>query len=402
MLDLQVRAGRPVSTLFATAESSRARVLLDLLAQAPHDLPSQTVSARPATLAEIQEALPQGTVLVAYAVTGDLLIVWMVSTERAEVVYRTIDSESLESAAGRFVRLLQSGRNRFEALRLAAELYNVLVLPIEPWLVAESSLVIVPDKFLAQVPFAALRSRQRGRFLVEDHPLAFAPSATLYLRSLRRDCELTSGTARPLVVGNPAFDRTGISPSLVDLPQAEAEALRVAEILGDADLVTGPEATKRSFLAMAPQASSVHLAVHGIADYQQPLLSRFLLARDPDSGDPGVLYAYELYRLQFHATRLVFLSSCAAAAGPALGREGNLSLVRPFLATGVPAVVGSLWPVPDKTPGDLVVRFYSGLESGVDPARALRAAQIEQIRAKPGTAAGWNWAAFQLHGGACP
>jgi CHAT domain-containing protein len=357
-------------------------------------------SAPPPTPDEVRRELSDGTILVEYALTGDTLITWVISRQRIEIFYKGIDSKLLERTAKRFIALLDEGIDKENVSRLAGALYRELLTPVEKSLEAGSSLVIVPDKYLAQIPFAALRFNETARYLVEDHPIVVAPSSALYLRSVQRDCELSSRISRPLVIGNPAFDRS--AQSLEDLPQAANEARRVAQLLESAQPLTGLTATKRAFLALAPGASLIHLAVHGIADHQRPLLSRFLLARDPESGDSGILYAYDIYRLHLHNTRLTFLSSCSTARGPVQGREGTLDLVRPFLAAGVPSVIGSLWSVQDEATEEMVSHFYAALKAGLDPARALRKAQLEEIHEDGRHPLhSWNWAAFQLYGGTC-
>jgi CHAT domain-containing protein len=75
-------------------------------------------------------------------------------------------------------------------------------------------------------------------------------------------------------------------------------------------------------------------------------------------------------------------------------------LVRPLIAAGVPAVIGSLWDVNDATAEALLVSFHRHYGQGLDAAAAMQAAQVEMIRNTKNT--GFQrpmaWAPFQVIG----
>jgi CHAT domain-containing protein len=57
------------------------------------------------------------------------------------------------------------------------KLYDQLIRPIQPRLGnGETTLAIVADGELTALPMNALRDRDRGRYLFEDHPIRFAGS----------------------------------------------------------------------------------------------------------------------------------------------------------------------------------------------------------------------------------
>jgi CHAT domain-containing protein len=73
--------------------------------------------------------------------------------------------------------------------------------------------------------------------------------------------------------------------------------------------------------------------------------------------------------------------------------------VRPIIAAGVPAVVGSLWDIQDATTVDVMVSFHRHYRRGNDVAAALQAAQLEMLRNKnPGLRSVLAWAPFQVVG----
>jgi CHAT domain-containing protein len=94
------------------------------------------------------------------------------------------------------------------------------------------------------------------------------------------------------------------------------------------------------------------------------------------------------------------LSACSTAVGaPAFG-EGVLSLARPFLAAGVPQVIGTLWDIDDRAGRTLMPRFHWWRQQGVGTAEALRRSQVELMTSgDPVVRDPRTWAAFVLVGG---
>jgi CHAT domain-containing protein len=77
-----------------------------------------------------------------------------------------------------------------------------------------------------------------------------------------------------------------------------------------------------------------------------------------------------------------------------------MSLGRPFLAAGVPAVVASLWDIDDAVSRRFFVAFHRALLAKAEPALALRVTQLELIRSRdPALAHPAAWAPFICMGG---
>jgi CHAT domain-containing protein len=78
-----------------------------------------------------------------------------------------------------------------------------------------------------------------------------------------------------------------------------------------------------------------------------------------------------------------------------LKSEGSLSLARSFFAAGVPAVIGSLWPISDEAARLAARTFHERLRAGDTPAESLRQAQLN-LRVH-----GWrfrDWATLRIIG----
>lgn len=117
----------------------------------------------------------------------------------------------------------------------------------------------------------------------------------------------------------------------------------------------------------------------------------------PDLGrDNGLLQACEIFDgLRIHAD-LVTLSACKTALGRDMGGEGLFGLTRAFQYAGARTVLASLWSVADRSTAKLMRRFYGHLTAGKSKDEALRAAQLELVRAGGPTAHPRHWAAFEL------
>ncbi len=154
------------------------------------------------------------------------------------------------------------------------------------------------------------------------------------------------------------------------------------------------------FLAALGRYRIIEFAGHAQVDTRAPLFSRLLLA--PEGSDKGVLFARDLYGRHFSGTEVVILAACATAGGALADSEGLASLSRPFLAGGVPAVIGSLWAVNDQATAELSIELHRHLAAGADPATALRAAQLKLLSSYGEQSTIGTWAAFELFGAGRP
>jgi CHAT domain-containing protein len=395
---------------FAYAEKSRAFEPLHRVLQsgfAPPSFRKLMGDGETISIARIQASLPAGTVLLEYCVLDDRTYVWIISRHGFE--HRTLPKATAGDIQ-RWTDALQSAARRVDASAFEAGLlapYAELIAPaldaiakMQPG-AAPDRLIVIPDGAIHGLPIAALRNPVTKHYLIEDVTVSFAGSTSLYLFSVARDAALPSGgDPSLLLVGNPAFDPAlAFAWQMRRLPGAEREVKSIARENPGAEMLRGAEATVPRFLERAPHHETVHVAAHAIANPQQPARSFLLMA--PSPGEPGTLDAEQLLtRLKLQKTRLVVLSACSSAGGLPVGPEGVAPLVRPFIVSGVPAVVGSLWDVDDATAETLLVSFHRNYRQGSDAAEALRAAQLELLG---NTTAGHNepvltWAAFQVIG----
>jgi CHAT domain-containing protein len=402
MIQLQMEQRHRFDIAFSYSERARARVLLDwLLAQpAGRMSPAPHGQAEPAfgDPASLQRRLSAGTAVLEYWALPRSLVIWVLRRDNFQVQSVPVDRRTLEGLVQRLSHELAQ-KQRTAVLRTSAQLYDLLIRPVARHLRPGDRLVAVPDGALHRLPFVLLRDRRTERYLIEDHICSVAPSVRILLASLAKDRELAvPQPPRALVISNPAFD-LALFPSLLRLKSTWTEEAVLRSFPGSR-IVRDQAATRKTFLEAAGQFDIVHFGGHSLVNPEYPLLSQMVFAADADDPNRGVLYSGDILRQSFPRTRLAVLASCSTATGKISRTEGIESLARPFLATGVPAVVAALWDVDDALTAKLFSRFYGHLRESFDPTAALREAQIEALRA--GTAAESNpksWGAFELIGG---
>ena len=388
------------------AEASRARSLHDLMtkgARFPDDGKQPEFSSASVTPAlefeEIKRRMPERAQLLAYAVLADQIIIWVVRKDSIESETVKISRNELNEKTRRYLHLLtRPSPDRAEITNYARELYTTLIKPVEDHLDKNLQLCIVPDDKLNFVPFVSLVSPDSGNYLIEDYALQIAPSATVFITSTENAKLRQSGRSeRLLVVGNPHFDRTRFD--LPDLPASGREAEAIAKLYG-ATALTGDEAVVSRVKASLAEADVIHLATHAVTDNDSPLLSKLLLASVRDEmHHPSSSYitAADIYRMKLRRARLVVLSACQTGVEKTYRGEGAIGLARPFIAAGVPLVVGSLWPVESEATASLMISFHKHRKEGKPSVEALRHAQREAItNSKRST---FGWAAFVVMGG---
>ncbi|MBV8515978.1 MAG: CHAT domain-containing protein [Acidobacteria bacterium] len=373
---------------FVYADRSRAFEPLNLALKLapPPNAPSQL------DLPALQRTLPPGTFLIEYTVMEDRTYAWVISRDAWRLLplgVRQRDVERWNNALSRAVPTRDT--TTLDATLFAA--YDALLAEplraVAQMTNGAARLVFVPDGPMYGLPFSALRNPETRRYVIEDAPVETAGSAALYTLSVTRDAQLPRDTSA-LLIGN---------PDGAHLPGAEAEVHAIAQSYAGAVVRTGADATADAFITGVRDDAIVHVAAHAIVDAQTPSSSSLHFAQTP--GQPGALdAAHLLSQLKPGRARLVVLAACSSAAGMPVGAEGVGPLVRPLIANGVPAVVGTLWNIGDATVEPLLVSFHQHYRMGDDAAVAMQKAQIELLRKNnsSGLQSVLVWAPFQVIG----
>lgn len=395
---------------FDYSELSRARSLLDISAreweiiagpEAP-DLRSGGVS-QPESLSEVQQQLPYHVQIIEYTALKDRLLIWVISKSDVKTYSVEISLADLTERVNQYLDLIghvpDPDSSGWQAR--ANDLYDVLIRPVEAALGRQKLLCLIPDKVLNRLPFEALISRSSNQFLIEQYPLIYASSASMFLRATGKARQKDGiRNEQLLAVGDPRFDRK-IFKTLADLPSAAEEAIKVAAFYNSRSVLVGTQAKKSAVLNDIKMADIVHLAMHYVPDKTYPMMSKLPLAVEVgDKGQDSVLQVHELYQLQSLRARLIVLSACQTRAEEIMGGEGAIGISRLFEAAGVPLVVSTLWPVDSGATCNLMIKFHrERTQVRRSTVEALQAAQIEAIHASGIYRHPYYWAAFIVVGG---
>ena len=424
------------------------------------ELLSQTIS--PGSLNELQhKVLKEDTILLEYALGLDRSYLWAITPTTFEV-FVLPPQVQLESAE-REVRHAMTGvglgdslengqpetaeeKNRrlkkFEPqyYRASARLSNLLLGPAMS-LLGKKKLLIVADGALSRIAFGALPvptlhpdpSETKFRLLIEDHEIAYAPSA-MTLISLHREQDTTKTPVGSVVaIADPVFnsehkqashckDRgfvTASSPGtlsfladqlaneLSPVPFDETEKAKFREgVFGQLPAPLRSELfqfqAKRSNVVEDRLARyrDVIFYTHGLLDEREQRMTGLALSRlnEQCETQDSLLSLNDIYNLRLSAD-LVTLVACNTARNQTMRGFGIGNIARGFMYAGATRVLGTLWNVDGWASLELVTRAYRNRRAGQSAAEALRTAQLSFLTdGKTEWRHPYYWASFILIG----
>jgi tetratricopeptide (TPR) repeat protein len=265
-----------------------------------------------------------------------------------------------------------AARAQKELVRLG----ELLLAPIWELCSGAGELGVVADDFLAGVPFQSLEVN--GTNLIDLVNVTACPSAAVLGELSRRP----DASGRTVVVG----------VADANAPLAEAECLRIAEIIRPTELLIGKDATVARVKEALRGATLVHIASHATFNAISPMQSALRLA-------DGWLTSREVYGIELGGGTVVLSACDSGRTGVTPGRE-LLGLVRSFMGAGAKHLVLSQWLLHDETAATLLAEMYgvwyrwSGGKGG--PHESLRHAQRVVRSSYPHVAA---WGPLHVVGG---
>ena len=250
--------------------------------------------------------------------------------------------------------------------------YKLIIAPVAD-LLDGSEIIIVPDRSLYNVPFAALPD-ESGKNLSETFKIRVAPSLTT-LRLIHDSPADYHSQTGALIVGNPEVGEVifkGCRTSISRLPYAEVEAKMVGRKLGVEPLL-GQQATKQAVLQGMDSVALIHLAAHGDAERGAIALATPFYNPNYIPGEGLYLLTMsDISKVQLRA-KLVVLSCCHSARGE-IKAEGAVGIARAFLGSGARSVLVSLWALDDSSTEQLMSQFYDHLVRGESASDSLHQA----------------------------
>ncbi len=211
--------------------------------------------------------------------------------------------------------------------------------------------------------------------------------------------QIASASKKVVLLGDPDFGvsigtsnlRSG---ELKRLPGSGVEVQKIDNVLKinnwSSILYTGKSSSEEAVKSVR-DVKILHIATHGFfkADTDSkkkdnattgsdnPLLRSglYLAPGLKDSGEDGVLTAYEAMNLSLDNTELVVLSACETGLGETKNGEGVYGIQRAFRVAGARSIIISLWKVDDSATQKLMTMFYEEWLLSGNKRQAFTAAQ---------------------------
>ena len=373
-----------IDDALAVAEHSRARTLAEGLGVKPASLEGKAGG-------ETDIARRQHAVILAYWLKPEHSYLWTITANNVELFTLPADTE-IDAAVQSYRKALVGPRDPLETANpTGQQLYEMLVAPAAKLIPAHSRVVIIANGSLYGLNFETLLSPSpKLHYWIDDVTISNANSLAM-LRS-PATASPQPAKARLLLIGNPVSASSEFPP----LPQAESEIHEVAaHFAGDREtVIDGPKATPASYLASDPSNFAyIHFVAHGTASRLSPLDSAVILS---PQGDAYKLYARDIVEKPLRA-ELVTISACYGSGNRAYSGEGLVGLSWAFLRAGARNVIAALWEANDISTPKLMDTMYDGIESGDDPAVALRQAKLALLHSGTVYRRPFYWAPFQLY-----
>ena len=355
--------------------------------------------AEPATLKEIQSALPSDAVLVEYYHHGEHNVsgkkineLWIFIVRKESFEFKTIkvSQSELKSVLEQYADLLSNPNSNLQEITGHSNtLYGWLIEPVESSLNTSQpkTLILVPWGPMFKISFAAL-SKQGWEPLCARLNMVTAPSADIYRYMASKK---VSGRNKIFALGNP---QTQLQP----LPGAEKEVEEIGLLFQKSVIRTRAEATEelmKADIVKRENPDVIHLACHGVFNDQQPELTYLALAAD--SINDGRLEVHEIFELDLKGVSLVTLSACSSGKSKSRIGEEIAGLTSGFIFAGSPSILSSLWEVDDEATRSFMVNFYRNYVGGMSKTDAMRSAQIAMMNS-PQWSHPYHWSGFVLYG----
>lgn len=334
------------------------------------------------------------TAILEYVVTDEQTFLFVLTKDSASQFKVAVNGYVIKIKRDELSKLVEAFRNRLSTnhpgfRQTSTELYDLLVKTAEPHLKGKTTICIVPDGALWNLPFQALQTRS-DKYLLELYAMYYAPSLQV-LREMRKRSDslqslplgkstqngasFTANLQMPQLyaVGNPTVGGEALARAqtlrnvpFVPLPETEKEVQTLAaDVYGrKASIVRiGSAAREDAVKAEMSKYKVLHFATHGVLDNQNPLYSYIVLAPSVDAKEDGLLEAWEFMRMDLKA-EMVVLSACDTARGRVGAGEGMIGMTWALFVAGVPTMIASQWQVPSESTTKLMLGFHKNVGCG--------------------------------------
>ncbi len=310
-------------------------------------------------------------------------------------------------------------RKRMQNARLDEESYTYFWKPIDERFANKKTIYVSPDGIYNMISLNTLKSG--NQYLLDKYNIVMIANGKEIISMKKQKPKTLSKNAT--ILGFPYYgDKDAIPP----LPGTKKEAETLKAMLQKSGYKVNEYLQAEASEAKVKNADAriLHIATHGFffsdvsfvkadkvfgieksAMVNNPLhRSGLLLANaeatiynqnTDDSGNNGILTAYETMNLNLEKTDLVVLSACETGLGDIKAGEGVYGLQRSFQIAGAKSIIMSLWQVSDDATMELMKNFYQNYLKTNNKRESLTLAQKKVKEKYPEP---FYWGAFVLIG----
>ncbi|MCP4442628.1 MAG: CHAT domain-containing protein [Aureispira sp.] len=365
------------------------------------------------SLPEIQGLLNEQAAFLEYVLGDSTIYIFYVDKKETKLFKQDIAPKALQKELGK----LQSSLSNYSLLSTKPDesyqkytssaywCYQQLLEPVLKELKDIEHLIIVPDGKLGYFPFEVFlvepapqdaKGYKNLHYLINDYQVSYNYSATLWKEN--KEGQTTQINDQILAMSGsynnqidsvtkslrlPVYNR--LRELLKPLPAARQEVERLEKHF-QGHFAFDSLASESSFKQKASEYGIIHLAMHGVLDNNNPILSSLAFTEDGGNIENNFLQAYEISKMELNAA-LIVLSACETGYGKFETGNGVASLARAFMYVGVPSLVVSLWSVNDQSTANIMQSFYQYLSEGKNKAVALRQAKLDYLKRAKGVSA---------------
>jgi CHAT domain-containing protein len=331
------------------------------------------------SVSSIQKILDSETALLQYGLENKHLSIIYIDKDTC-VLYVSDTLSNITNSIVALKKILSSPNYDAQTFQLFKTLsngvYMSLLKPLETFLNKKKSVVIIPDKDIAQLPFDVLLSNKEDNALtykdldycVNHFQFSYSPSWKVYEYENQAEV-LPASSIATFTYGS--TKQVGVLPCAVH----EVTAIKSIFSTKQVSVNSGLDCTKNVFEQTHNDFDILHISLHANSNTKNKLDNKIYFQLPLSD----TLFGYELLKYDFR-NKMIVLSACETNIGVIKVGEGAYSLSRYFLQVGVPYVVSSLWKINDCTNSEIMISFYQNIHNGMKPKQALHQAKHNFLR----------------------
>lgn len=377
----------------------------------------------------LQQYLKENSAMISYFIGDTTITKIFISKNEIKVIQSKKDSQ-FDSLVNEFINGInsKSSKDYYSFQTISNELYNILLNPFSMYINDSTSLIIIPDGNLYNIPFEALVKSVTHNdekeiipaeidYLILHNPISYHYSATLWYLTKKRDIERQNISteyeyfvAAPFSTNSyPQFDSKRHIAQMYEktdekvvyascdtrdpMPATGTYCDGIKSINPEASIsLTDIEANIDSVKYYCEKSRYVNLLTHGCVDTINN--NTYLVFYDKESLGYSDLTIEDVFSLKMNAD-IVVLAACQSGIGKVFQGEGMMSFTRGLIYSGSSNVIYGLFKMNNKYMSQLVYSLYQEYRVLNNFSKSLQKAKISMIKNDIDVQ---NWSALILLG----